>query len=93
MCGIIGLHLKTDRLESRLGALAAGMLACMAERGPDSAGLALYGTPLPEGTHRYSLRAERPALELNPEAGILLEEIVVVGEGESGGEPGPRLLV
>lgn len=63
MCGIVGLHLKTERLEGRLGRLAAGMLSCMADRGPDSAGLALYGTALPAGTYRYSVRAERPALD------------------------------
>jgi methylamine---glutamate N-methyltransferase subunit A len=81
MCGIVGLHLKTDRLEGRLGALAAGMLACMAERGPDSAGLALYGTALPEGTHRYSVRAERPGLDWDPVAerlGEALESHVTV---------------
>jgi methylamine---glutamate N-methyltransferase subunit A len=63
MCGIVGLHLKTERLEGQLGALAAGMLACMAERGPDSAGLALYGPALPEGTLRYSVRAERHGVD------------------------------
>ena len=43
MCGIVGLFLKTDKLESRLGALTAAMLATMSDRGPDSAGFAVYG--------------------------------------------------
>lgn len=43
MCGIVGLFLKTDKLESQLGALTSGMLATMSDRGPDSAGFAVYG--------------------------------------------------
>lgn len=43
MCGIIGLFLTDPALESELGRLTAGMLAVMADRGPDSAGFALYG--------------------------------------------------
>jgi glutamate synthase domain-containing protein 1 len=45
MCGIVGLFLKTPALEPRLGALTATMLATMCERGPDSAGFAVYGAP------------------------------------------------
>lgn len=44
MCGIVGLHLKNDRLCPRLGELLVPMLEAMATRGPDSAGVALYGT-------------------------------------------------
>jgi glutamate synthase domain-containing protein 1 len=44
MCGIVGLYLKDATLEPRLGALTASMLATMCERGPDSAGFAVYGT-------------------------------------------------
>ena len=43
MCGIVGLFLKTERLEARLGELTSGMLATMSDRGPDSAGFAVYG--------------------------------------------------
>ena len=43
MCGIVGLFLTDLALESELGQLTAGMLAVMADRGPDSAGFALYG--------------------------------------------------
>ncbi|GAA1798626.1 glutamine amidotransferase [Planosporangium flavigriseum] len=43
MCGIVGLHLKNPELYPRLGELLASMLDCMTSRGPDSAGLALYG--------------------------------------------------
>jgi methylamine---glutamate N-methyltransferase subunit A len=43
MCGIVGLFLKNPAMESRLGQFTAGMLQVMTERGPDSAGFALYG--------------------------------------------------
>ncbi len=45
MCGIAGLHLRTDTLRPQLGALTAGMLRQLADRGPDSAGVAVYGDP------------------------------------------------
>lgn len=43
MCGIVGLFLKDQRLEPELGALLAGMLGTLCDRGPDSAGFAVYG--------------------------------------------------
>ena len=42
MCGIVGLFLKDPALEARLGAMLGGMLATLSDRGPDSAGFALY---------------------------------------------------
>lgn len=44
MCGIVGLFLKNEKLEPQLGALLSGMLETMTERGPDSAGFAVYGS-------------------------------------------------
>ena len=44
MCGIVGLFLKDRALEPKLGELLAGMLEVMTDRGPDSAGFAVYGT-------------------------------------------------
>src|SRR4051794_5427038 len=44
MCGIVGLFLKNKSLEPELGSLMAGMLGTMCERGPDSAGFAVYGS-------------------------------------------------
>ena len=43
MCGIVGLFLKNPKLEPQLGALLADMLKTMTDRGPDSAGFAVYG--------------------------------------------------
>ena len=47
MCGIVGLFLKRPGLEPKLGALLASMLATMRDRGPDSAGFAIYGDEAP----------------------------------------------
>jgi glutamate synthase domain-containing protein 1 len=44
MCGIVGLFLKDRKLEPKLGSLLAGMLEVMTDRGPDSAGFAVYGS-------------------------------------------------
>lgn len=43
MCGIVGLHLRNPGLVPRLGQLLTGMLCEMADRGADSAGVAVYG--------------------------------------------------
>ncbi len=43
MCGIVGLFLKDKALEPRLGELLSDMLITMTDRGPDSAGIAIYG--------------------------------------------------
>ena len=43
MCGIVGLFLKDIRLEPELGSMMSSMLVTMCDRGPDSAGFAVYG--------------------------------------------------
>jgi glutamate synthase domain-containing protein 1 len=43
MCGIVGLFLKDARLAPELGRFTAAMLAELRDRGPDSAGFAVYG--------------------------------------------------
>lgn len=49
MCGIVGLLLKNPSWQSRLGELLVPMLVGMTERGPDSAGLAVYSQPKVSG--------------------------------------------
>jgi methylamine---glutamate N-methyltransferase subunit A len=44
MCGIVGLFLKDKSLEPQLGAMLSEMLVSMTDRGPDSAGIAVYGS-------------------------------------------------
>lgn len=67
MCGIVGLHLRDPDLYPRLGVLLTGMLDQMCDRGPDSAGMAVYGDPVwsPPGTVTVSvLDSPVPAAEL-----------------------------
>jgi glutamate synthase domain-containing protein 1 len=55
MCGIVGLFLKSPALAPQLGSHLAGMLDVMTDRGPDSAGFAIYGEPC-AGMTKMTLR-------------------------------------
>jgi methylamine---glutamate N-methyltransferase subunit A len=55
MCGIAGLFLKNSALEPQLGVLMANMLNVLTERGPDSAGFAIYGAATP-GLVKFTVR-------------------------------------
>jgi len=61
MCGIVGLFLKTETYRGELGRLTALMLHEMRDRGPDSAGFAIYDAGV-QGTTRLTLlrRGQRP---------------------------------
>src|SRR5262245_23400527 len=58
MCGIAGLFLKDRALEPELGSMLAAMLAPLCDRGPDSAGFAVYGA---ETSHAVKLTLRAPA--------------------------------
>ena len=55
MCGIVGLLVKKPALKDQLGALMVPMLLGMTERGPDSAGLAVFGDALDAAHRKLSL--------------------------------------
>jgi len=57
MCGIVGLFIKRPALEARLGELLAPMLVEMSERGPDSAGIAIYRDPVAGGSTKLTALA------------------------------------
>jgi glutamate synthase domain-containing protein 1 len=59
MCGIVGLFIKDKSLEPRLGELTAEMLATMCDRGPDSAGFAVYGPAL-AGKAKVTVQSQNP---------------------------------
>ena len=48
MCGIVGLFIKDRTLDGELGRMLSGMLTTMCDRGPDSAGFAVYGEGSPD---------------------------------------------
>jgi len=58
MCGIVGLFLKDAALQPELGALTGTMLGALCDRGPDSAGFAVYGAEIP-GHVKLTLRADK----------------------------------
>lgn len=62
MCGIVGLFLKDKSLEPQLGDLLSDMLITMTDRGPDSAGIAIYGTPA-SGRAKVTLQSAQPDLD------------------------------
>jgi methylamine---glutamate N-methyltransferase subunit A len=77
MCGIVGLHLRQPALYPRLGEMLTTMLSALADRGPDSAGMAIYGDPTwsPDGHSTVTLLDNPvPAAEL---AGMLSAELGV----------------
>ena len=55
MCGIVGLYIKNPAFENELGSLVSKMLIEMSDRGPDSAGVAIYRNPAPAGGSKVSL--------------------------------------
>jgi glutamate synthase domain-containing protein 1 len=57
MCGIAGLYTKTDALRSQLGFHLAAMLGQLSDRGPDSAGVAFYRDPAPDGSCKISVHS------------------------------------
>jgi glutamate synthase domain-containing protein 1 len=80
MCGIVGLYLKDHALEPELGALLAGMLGTLCDRGPDSAGFAVYGAATP-GAIKLTVRGPKDsdyaAIVRRLEAGALSMPYVV----------------
>lgn len=59
MCGIVGLFLKQDALRPQLGDMLTDMLITMTDRGPDSAGIAIYGEER-EGIVKITVQSDTP---------------------------------
>lgn len=64
MCGIVGLFLKDPQLEPQLGAMLTAMLITMTDRGPDSAGIAIYGAHQP-GLGKLTVQSPDPVHDFN----------------------------
>jgi glutamate synthase domain-containing protein 1 len=62
MCGIVGLFLKDATLQPRLGDLLSDMLVTLSDRGPDSAGIAIYGPP--NGRTKVTVQSGAPEQDL-----------------------------
>lgn len=64
MCGIVGLFLKKDELRPRLGDLLTDMLITMTDRGPDSAGIAIYGDAV-AGQTKVTIQSDTPDVDFD----------------------------
>ncbi|MDQ0467969.1 class II glutamine amidotransferase [Labrys wisconsinensis] len=74
MCGIVGLFIKDKSLEPRLGAMLSDMLGTMCDRGPDSAGFAVYGAPK-AGEAKITVQSATPAADFAGLDGALAEAV------------------
>jgi glutamate synthase domain-containing protein 1 len=63
MCGIAGLFSKSLSVSERLGEHLGDMLLELSDRGPDSAGVALYRNPAPAGSTKLSLHSADPGYD------------------------------
>jgi len=59
MCGIVGLFLKDKSLEPKLGDMLTDMLITMTDRGPDSAGIAIYSDES-DGNAKLTVQSDTP---------------------------------
>ena len=88
MCGIVGLFLKDKSMEPQLGALLTDMLITMTDRGPDSAGIAIYGSEAPDNA-KLTVQSDTPEtdfLDLKSELAKAIQgslNIRVMSTGES----------
>ena len=63
MCGIVGLLLKDRAASPSLGRRLLPMFDCMGDRGPDSAGLAVFQPVIQTATRRFNLYAPQIGYE------------------------------
>lgn len=73
MCGIVGLFAKSAAVEARLGEHLQAMLVQMSDRGPDSAGVAVYRDPVPSGWSKLTLQSADPSVAWDAVAAELEE--------------------
>ena len=85
MCGIVGLFSKSEAVEQRLGEHLGRMLAQMSDRGPDSAGVAVYRNPAPSGASKVSLFSSDPREDWDA-----VEDALTAAFGGAGMEPDVR---
>jgi methylamine---glutamate N-methyltransferase subunit A len=88
VCGIVGLFCKNPELEPQLGRYLSEMLVQMDQRGPDSAGVAIYRDPAPEGWSKLTLYSADPEMRWDAIGGDVLDvrarHAVVLVEGDAG---------
>lgn len=74
MCGIVGLFLKDKSMEAQLGAMLTDMLITMTDRGPDSAGIAIYSQDT-VNIGKMTVQSDTPDVDFNKLTGDLKKRI------------------
>jgi glutamate synthase domain-containing protein 1 len=77
MCGIVGLFIKDPSLQPSLGTLLTEMLITMSDRGPDSAGIAIYGQGHND-TGKITLQSQTPDADFPGLAERITETLGIV---------------
>ena len=75
MCGIVGLFAKSKAIEAGLGAHLSNMLIEMTERGPDSAGVAVYRRPASPGGVKLTVLAPAASYAWDELKKTLIEQV------------------
>ena len=75
MCGIVGLFAKSKAIEAGLGAHLSNMLIEMTERGPDSAGVAVYRRPASPGGVKLTVLAPAASYAWDELKKALIEQV------------------
>jgi glutamate synthase domain-containing protein 1 len=86
MCGIVGIYCKSPAIGEELGRHLGRMLIQMGDRGPDSAGVAVYRDPAAADSSKLSLHAPDTAVDW-PDVVAHLDEALGV---EAGHVVGPQ---
>jgi glutamate synthase domain-containing protein 1 len=83
MCGIVGIYCKSSVVGDHLGRHLSRMLIQMGDRGPDSAGVAVYRDPVSDGSSKLSLHAfgteadwDAVVAQLDDELGVEASRVV-----------------
>ena len=74
MCGIVGLFLKDKSMEPQLGAMLTDMLITMTDRGPDSAGIAIYSKEA-VNIGKLTVQSDTPDVDFDKLTGDLKKRI------------------
>jgi len=74
MCGIVGLFLKDKSMEAQLGAMLTDMLITMTDRGPDSAGIAIYSQDT-VNIGKMTVQSDTPDVDFDKLTGDLKKRI------------------
>lgn len=85
MCGIVGFLDKRGGADGPLGQTLLNMLQALGCRGPDSAGVALFGPPQPHWVLQVKSPDTTPAAEALPAVRAALQERATVLQGEAVG--------